>query len=305
MGCLLKWKKITSEASYDTARIYRSTSETGSYSLIASQSIEDNTYYDPSGLTTNWYKIEFYDSVTGYTSQQSDAIQGGTYYGYTTTDEIRHVTNLTSGDISDTHLATIIQFACTQLNADINVWEEEESIGYINETKDNEVNSVNTTFYTRHYPVGDSNNDFKVNTSDLTVYELDSEGTKTTLTVSSITPATGQFVLSSAPSSDKRLYVTYSHCQRRVDLPDTLIKMGAIMLSAALAYDKINLGKAMRFHMGSLTVFRHMTAGAEYYSKYTRILSLINDRSMADIRAGTDMPADLAYDLSNINNSGV
>jgi len=57
--------------------------------------------------------------------------------------------------------------------------------------------------------------------------------------------------------------------------------------------------------MGNLTVFRHMTAGHEYYMKYTRVLALVNDRSMANIKTAIPMPADIAYDLSKINNSGV
>jgi len=233
MGILLKWKKITSEASYDTARIYKATGETATYTLLASQSIEDNSYYDTSGLTSNWYKIEFYDSVGGAVSEKSDPIQGGTYYGYCTVDEVRQVTNITSSDVSDTHLATIIQFACTQLNSDINIIEEEESIAYIDSTKENEIDGSNSTFYTKNWPIGDINNSFKVTTSDVTVYQVDSDGNKTTLTTTQVDAETGQFKISTAPDASKLLYVTYVHNQRIIDPPDTLIKMASIFLTAA------------------------------------------------------------------------
>lgn len=305
MGVLIKWKKITAEATYDTVRIYRSAGEDGSYSLIGSQTIADNSYYDPQGIGSSWYKVDFYDSVTGNVSEKSDATQGGTYYGYCTVDEVRQVTNINTSNINDTQLATLIQFACTQLNNDINVYHEEERVEYISETKENKIDGVNSTYYTKKYPFGDRNNDFRVTVSDVEVYQVDSDGTKTELIVTQIDVETGEFRLSTAPESDKDLYVTYSHTQRLVDPVDTLIKMACILLTAAWGYSKLNIGKATRFHMGNLTVFRHMDAHHEYYKKYVQLIAQINDRAYTRSGTGKEMPAELEYELSKLNNSGV
>jgi hypothetical protein len=287
LGILLRWRRITSEAPYDTVRVYRANSQTGTYSIIISQTIEDNSYYDTSGNSTHWYKIQFYDTVTAAVSELSDAIQGGSYYGFTTIDYIRTVTNLKTSDITDTQLATLIEFASTELNGAINLLNEDEEVEYIEETKPNTIDGTNVTFYTKNYPVGDKNNDFRVTVSDLEVYNYVND-TKTAVTVSSINAATGQFVLATAPTEGS-LKVTYVNTQRRVDTPDTLIKMACTMLAASYAYGKLNIGKATRFHMGNLTVFRDTEAYLKYQTRYYQLLAIINDRSMASFVEAEDI----------------
>jgi len=280
MGVLLKWKKPDAEASYDTVRIYRSDSESGSYTLIASQTIQDNSYYDGNGVGYMWYKIDFFNSVTAVASDLSSAIQGGVYFGYCTVDDIRTVTNIKPSQISDTQLANLIEFAAAQLNSDINVYHEDEVVSYIDETKSNEVDGTNLKFFTKHYPIGDMNNDFRVNTSDIRVFQVDSQGNKSELGLSQINAETGEFRLNDAPTSDKKLYLKYFSTQRLVDPTDALVKMACILLTAAWGYSKLNIGKADRFRMGSMTVFRDTDAYHEYYMKYMKMVTAINDRSM-------------------------
>ena len=64
MGNLVKWPLDVKEASWDEVKIERSTSESGVYSEIASQSASDNTYYDETGGSTNWYQVRYYNSVS-------------------------------------------------------------------------------------------------------------------------------------------------------------------------------------------------------------------------------------------------
>lgn len=282
MGVLLKWKKPAAESNYNQARVWRSDDRDGTYTNIASQTIADNSYYDPNGKGEYWYKIDFYDSVNGIASNMSDPLQGGIYYGYCTVDDIRTVTNIKPSQISDTQLANLIEFAASQLNSDINIHHEEEKIAYIDETKENELDGVNSTFWTKEYPIGDSNNDYRITTSDIRVFQVDSDGDKSELTVSQIDAETGEFHLNVAPTSDKTLYVTYESVQRVVDPPHQLVKAACILLTAAWAYSKLNVGKADRFHMGNLTVFRDTNAHEDYYKRYVRLVTLINDRSVTD-----------------------
>jgi len=307
MGVLLKWKKITSEATYDTVRVYRASGQTATYELIHSQGIYDNSYYDPSGNGSFWYKVEFYDSVAGDVSALSDASQGGTFYGYCSVEEVRMLTNIRSADINDTQLATLIEFSGTQLNNDINVLEEDERVLYMDEEKENDIDGTNLVYYTRQYPIADRNNDFRVTTADMEAYTINSDGFRTSYTITQVNAATGQFRVALAPGSDEKLFVTYSHTKRRVDNPnhDKLIKMACIMLTASYGYGKLNIGKADRFRMGSLTVFRDKKAPDIYYKRYITLLAQINDRSIANTIDGTLMPADQIAYLAHINISGI
>ena len=291
MGNLIKWKTISTESTFDVTRIYRATSEAGSYSQIASQGIADASYYDPTGTDSHWYKVDFYDSTNSVASELSDAIQGGTYKGYCTPEEVRILTNLSSSDATDTMLCDLITFAGRELNSDINIHHEEEDVTYISNEKENTFDGSNTTYYTKDYPIGDNDDDMDVDTSDILVSNYASDGTKTTLTVSSLTANTGAFVLASAPTADNcsKMTITYVSVQRSVSDPHPLVKTACAMLTAAYAYQKINVGKAPRWRMGSTQIWRDMDSFKTWYSKYLRIINAINDRSLTRSIEGIEL----------------
>jgi len=302
MGILIKWKAINPEATYTSARVYRSTSQAGSYSLIATQAIEDQSYYDCEGTTNSWYKVDFWSTCGA--SSLSDPIQGGTYRAYCTVEDVRNITNIKTNDLTDTEIANLIEYCGAQLNADINVFHEEEKLTYISNTKENTVNGTNTTFYTRTYPIGDSNNDMAVTTADTVVYQYDQDGNKTELSVDSVNAATGQIDLTTAPANTiQAVTVTYKNSPIRVDLPDQLIKMACALLTAAWAYTKLNVGKAPRWRMGSTQIWRDMDSFKTYYDKYLKILTQINDRSLFRTVQGTSI-IDTQYRASLDGNSG-
>ena len=276
MGILLKWKRPSSEANYDTVRVFRSDSETGTFVLIHSQTILDNSYYDPEGKNSYWYKIAFYDSVLDISSNSSSATQGSERIGYASVDDVRSLTNIASNQVNDTDLAIMIEFAAGKLNSDLNHRVEREIIEEISEVKLNTIDGTNLTFYTKNYPLGDSNNDFSVTPSDIQVYSIDDEGNENLLVVTQVTASTGQFKLSSAPN-DVKIYVTYQHTDKiSVDPPHSLVKLACIQLASSLAYSKINLGKAPRFKQGPLTVFRDTTAHKQYLEMYHDTLQEIS-----------------------------
>ena len=121
MGITIKWQipGITN-CSYDYTYIYRSSSQNGTYTNIANQSIDDNAYCDEDGGINNWYKIRFYDSTNSKWDDYSMPMQGGTYAGYSSVDSVREISNLTVDDICDTDLYNLIQRATAYLNAEIN-----------------------------------------------------------------------------------------------------------------------------------------------------------------------------------------
>jgi hypothetical protein len=296
MGVLLKWRSIDSEATYDKARVWRSATRDSGYALVATQDIADQSYYDQSGTTSSWYKIDFYQTSNSAASSLSDPIQGGTFKGYCTVEDVRNMTNLTTNDLTDTQLCLLIEYCGAQLNEDMNVYLEEEEVWEINNTKTNKIDGTNATYYTKKYPIGDSNNDMAVDTTDLEVYQYLSDGTKQQLTVSSITPNTGKFILSIAPASSiVKITVTYRYCQLSVSDPNALVKMACALLTAAWAYTKINVGKAPRWRMGSTQIWRDMDSFKTYYNKYLQILTQINDRSNLGIVDGVGMPGGMGY----------
>lgn len=76
MGVLIIAEKPPATSDYDQWKIYKSSSETGTYSLLATQDVTDLTYYDEAGTSSSWYKISYYNSTTANESELSDPIQG-------------------------------------------------------------------------------------------------------------------------------------------------------------------------------------------------------------------------------------
>jgi len=286
MGNLIKWKSIDSESTYNQTRIYRATSETGTFTLLATQtSITDTSYYDPTGGTSHWYKIDFYDTTNAVASSLSTAIQGGTFTGYCTVEDVRNITNLTTNDVTDSKLACLIEYCGQQLNSQINQYFEEEAISYISPEKSN--NLSGTTFYTKNFPLGDTTGDSAVTVADIKVYSHASDGTKTELAVSSIIANTGQFVLSAAPAASIiGLTTTYNKSSLSVSDPHPLIRDACALLTASWAYTKINVGKAPRWRMGSTQIYRDMDSFNTYYTRYIRLLDQINNRDVIQVVTG-------------------
>ena len=95
MGNLIEWEAPDSEVTYDQAKVYRATSQTGAYSNIVTQAIADTSYFDIDGTTSNWYKITFYKTVTAEESAYSDPIQGGTFANLCTPNDVQDAMELT------------------------------------------------------------------------------------------------------------------------------------------------------------------------------------------------------------------
>jgi len=211
---------------------------------------------------------------------------------YTNTTQVRLICNLTTDDISDADLTSLISQSTYQLNADVNNSVTREQILPIDDTRENKIDGSNTVFYLRGDTwfgsasktwygkhIADSDNDGDVDTDDITVYQVESDGTETTLTVSSIDEDLGKFTLSSAPSSGVRLYVTYQWCNEDEETPSKLIELACTYLTAALAFEKINRGLSPNQAFGNVRLVRDMNAGNYFYQQYRNIVDKINSKS--------------------------
>lgn len=98
MGNYINIDSPAPESTWDYVKIYRATTEEGTYTEIGSQLIANLTYYDENGSSTSWYKIKYYNSSTELGSF-SDPIQARTEY-YTSMRTIKNYLQLTN-DFTD------------------------------------------------------------------------------------------------------------------------------------------------------------------------------------------------------------
>jgi len=189
---------------------------------------------------------------------------------YATASDVRAICDLTTDDISDDDLNTIIEKATAIANADILVYVHEETVEYIDSERENDIDGENTTFYTKHKPLGDRNDDGTVDTSDIEVYYFDSEGNRTTATVISVDAALGKFVVQTAPESNYTVKVSYCYAPVDVNVgtPHALFKLAVTYLAAALAYSKIKPDQITRWTVDRITMVKQETPFRHYYNLY-------------------------------------
>jgi len=280
MGAIIRWRiPDTSEATYTHAYIYRSDSASGTYTNIASQSISDNTYFDVNGDSSKWYKVRFYDNVNDAWSSYSSAMQGGEFYGYCSIDDIRLLTGIPT-TVTDSQLYDLQYFAQAQLNRDIGVEIKDEKIEYISLEKDNDIDGSNTTYYVKYPRIGDYNDDGKVSVEDIEMYSIDSEGTRETVTISSIDDEEiGKFTVSEAPTTDKEYYISYRSVPVCVDPPNYLVRQACAYLVGAYAYSKLDVREIQAFRVGKVAVSKQMPASRKLMELYNNTLFKIKSIS--------------------------
>lgn len=204
---------------------------------------------------------------------------------YAVFGDIRVLTNLTIADIADADLTSLITYSTYQLNKDISTEVIRERIEYIDNTRENDIDGTNTTFYIKNWEgkfIADRNDDGAVSTSDIEVVKVATDGTESSVALSSIDASKGKFIVSSAPGSDYTLYVTYNWSYADCATPAPIVKMACVLLTIAWAQMKLNVGKAPQASFGNVKFFRHMSAFEKYYKEYQRIVDKINNR-MADM----------------------
>jgi len=296
MGVKLIWQVPDSESTFDKVYIYRSDSETGTYTEIANQDISDNTYYDMNGTSSHWYKVRFFDSSNNIWSDYSDPIQGSFYGAYCSIDEVKEIADIPS-NITDIELFKLIRVASMRLNMDIQTRVFKEKVDFISDVKENELDGSNTTFYTKFYPIGDYNNDFRVTVDDITVYreytDNDGERQEETVTVSSIDPSTGKFVLASAPDATDELFVTYCYTPKHhpVHDPSMAIKMAVAYLASFLAKAKVGDVGVKRYTIDRLTVMNLDEEILGDQKRYQDLVELIRADKMLNVIETEDVEA--------------
>jgi hypothetical protein len=203
---------------------------------------------------------------------------------YTTYSDVNLMTNLTSSDVANADITSIIAEATKELNALINVTVIRERITSIDIVRTNRIDGSNKTYFIKNWDdkfFADMNDDGSVTTSDIIVYNVINE-VETILTVSSIDTSAGSFTLSAAPTQGY-LYVTYEWGYRNAATPDPLIKLACTLLTSAYCYAKVNFGRAPQVAFGNTRLYRHMDSFDLYYKRFMKVVNQINNQ-MSDYK---------------------
>lgn len=207
---------------------------------------------------------------------------------YAVYGDINLLTNITSSDVSDADVTSLINYATYQLNHDINIKVIRERVEYIDSTRENNINGSNTIYYIKNWKgnyLADMDDNGGVDVSDVIVHLVSTGGTETTPTISAVDQDDGKITLSTAPTSDQQVYLTYAYSRvsENGSSANPLVKMACVYLTAFLCYGKIMLGKSPSVSFGNTRLVRHMSSADEYYKRYQQIVKQIND-TQADIK---------------------
>jgi hypothetical protein len=198
---------------------------------------------------------------------------------YASYSDVQLVSGLTTDDISNANITSLISYACALINAELQEYHEDEQVLYINNEKENAIDGVNKTFYTKNYPIGDKNNDGTIGADDIYVYTLSSTGVRTNYVVSTISnDEIGKFTLTTAPSNLEVLYLTYYSSTVDMETPHALVKLACAQLASALAFSSFDVKKVSKFRVGKIAVTETSRAFQYFMEEYRKTLQRIRTK---------------------------
>jgi len=201
---------------------------------------------------------------------------------WTTATEVRTLTGLTSAEVSDADLNTLISSAQKEINLKLNTKIIRELVESIDGTRENDIDGSNTTFYAQNWKgnyFSDTNFDNSVTTSDVTLFSVDSDDVETESNPLSITADEMKWTVTTAPN-DVTIYVTYSYSPFDMETPNPLVKLACEYLAGAYGFLKRDGGKGGSVRFGNVSISNnHRESYESFYSKY---LSLVNDLKLSD-----------------------
>jgi len=202
--------------------------------------------------------------------------------GYCSVSDVRLLTDITTDDIGDTDLLSLINLATQMIIEDLTISREDELL-------DGNIDGSNTTFSTNYYPIADIDGDKSVGPGDITVYTwTDSEdpATKSTVPISTIYPREGIIVLQSAPSKDiDQVTADYSYLFE-ADLNWEMLKLACAYLTAFLFYVKMYTAVPIQVARGPIRFRFPVKPYSEYLDKYYQVLRLVKKKEHIKGKAG-------------------
>jgi hypothetical protein len=175
---------------------------------------------------------------------------------YCTPTDVRGICQISADDLTDIELTAIIVRATAYLNNEIGTLVKNEAADYIDPYRKNLKDGSNTTFYVLdswNYYIGDRDDDGDVDTDDVQVWVYSpSAGTRTQVTVSSVSAIDGSFTLESAPAAGTSVKYTYRKFPIDVSIPDKLVTEACANLAAILGYMNLRGEDYQKLQLGDL-----------------------------------------------------
>ena len=202
---------------------------------------------------------------------------------WTTADDVRLLTGLTTSDISDNDLNSLIENAQKEVLIQINTKVIREEISFIDNTRENAIDGTNTTYYIKNWEgnfISDADYDLDVDTSDLTLVSVDNnDSTESSVAITSLSYADGSFIVTTA-QDNVDLFLTYVYCSFDPVIPDPLLKLATEYLAASYSYMRIDAIQKKKVKFGNVEITN--TTGEEgssafFYNKYMDIIRQLNE----------------------------
>lgn len=201
---------------------------------------------------------------------------------YCGTADIRNITNLSTSDIGNSQLATLIDYATYDINADIGV------TLYVKLSDTNHftgnINGSNVQYTAKYVPIGDMDNDGSVGTTDIEVWRKLSTETHWTKMATPITTIDdhelGKFSFDSAPTASYDYIVKYVWFPKPYN--SALIKKACVELTSYMAFLKVNLKDVSSYKLGKVaTTYKSRHPGlVSFYDRYQQTLGKIRGRNI-------------------------
>ena len=200
---------------------------------------------------------------------------------YCVYQDINLMTNIVVADIANADITSLITEATRQVNDALNILVVREPIDFIDNTRSNDIDGTNKTFYVKNWYgkfLADMNNDGEITKDDVIVYQVASDGTETTPTITSVDDDACSVTLETAPTANNNYYITYSYSPVRqiTSYVDPRLKLATVFLTAAFCYAKLNIGCSPSVTFGSTRITKDMDSFSHYYQRYLDIISQIN-----------------------------
>lgn len=202
---------------------------------------------------------------------------------WTQAEDIRLLTGLSTSDISDDVLDSLIQKAQIEVLIQINTKVVREQVKYLSQTRDNEIDGTNLTYYIQNWEgnfISDANFDLSVTITDLSLVSVDNDdSTESSVTLSSVSYADGSFEVTTA-QNNVDLFLDYSYCSFDPVIPDPLLKLATEYLSASYAYMRIDASQKKQVKFGNVSITNSTgkeSSSAFFANKYKDILLQLNE----------------------------
>jgi len=204
---------------------------------------------------------------------------------------VRSISGLGSGEIRDQRIRDLRDdVAIPRMNDDIQTRVESEKITSISNSKENDIDGENKTFYlggthNNYNSLGDLNDDGVIDEKDIHAWAI-IEDEKEAVKINSIVDADeGEFTAvrqstNSPLPKGADLYVRYRHAPVNVSEPNQMIAIACAQLTGAFCFSNIETSKLKNFTIGDVTIRKQTQGFGLLMDQYTESMRRIVNREL-------------------------